>query len=82
MVAQEPVYDLYRYLYMNRVRFENSLATPALYDMIAGTPGTSGDSISYQPNAVNDTCVPPAPLSTGRTSRTRTTLALLAGSAT
>jgi len=30
VVSQEPVYDLYRYLYMNRVRFENSLATPAL----------------------------------------------------
>ncbi len=61
VVAQEPVYDLYRYLYMNRVRFENSLATPALYDMIAGTPGTSGDSISYQLNAVNDTSRPACP---------------------
>ena len=42
VVAQEPVYDLYRYLYTNRVRFTNSLATPALYDAIAGTPGTHG----------------------------------------
>ena len=39
VVAQEPVYDLYRYLYTNGVRYENSLATPALYDAIAGTPG-------------------------------------------
>src|ERR1700760_1879566 len=39
VVSQEPVYDLYRYLYTNRVRFENSLATPLLYDAIAGTPG-------------------------------------------
>jgi putative CocE/NonD family hydrolase len=39
VVSQEPVYDLYRYLYMNRVRFENSLATPALYDAIAGHSG-------------------------------------------
>jgi predicted acyl esterase len=31
VVAQEPVYDLYRYLYSNGVRFVNSLATPALY---------------------------------------------------
>ena len=26
VVSQEPVYDMYRYLYSNRVRFENSLA--------------------------------------------------------
>jgi uncharacterized protein len=38
VVSQEPVYDLYRYLYSNRVRFENSLATPLLYDAIAATP--------------------------------------------
>ena len=48
VVSQEPVYDLYRYLYMNRVRFENSLATPALYDAIAGTPGTAGDTLAYK----------------------------------
>src|SRR5204862_5255567 len=47
VVAQEPVYDLYRYLYTNRVRFSNSLLTPALYDGIAGTPGTAGDTLSY-----------------------------------
>ena len=62
VVSQEPVYDLYRYLYMNRVRFENSLATPALYDMIAGTPGTSGDTLAYQQNALNDTARPGCPL--------------------
>jgi predicted acyl esterase len=62
VVSQEPVYDLYRYLYMNRVRFENSLATPALYDAIAGTPGISGDSIAYQTNAVNDTSRPACPV--------------------
>jgi predicted acyl esterase len=61
VVSQEPVYDLYRYLYMNRVRFENSLATPALYDAIAATPGTSGDSIAYQQNAINDTSRPGCP---------------------
>jgi uncharacterized protein len=62
VVAQEPVYDLYRYLYMNRVRFENSLATPALYDAIAGTPGTSGDTLAYQQNALNDTSRPGCPV--------------------
>jgi predicted acyl esterase len=61
VVSQEPVYDLYRYLYMNRVRFVNSLATPALYDAIAGTPGTSGDTIAYQTNALNDTARPACP---------------------
>jgi predicted acyl esterase len=62
VVSQEPVYDLYRYLYMNRVRFENSLATPALYDAIAGTPGTSGDTLTYQTNALNDTSRPACPV--------------------
>jgi len=32
---------MYRYLYTNGVRFENSIATPALYDAIAGTPAAS-----------------------------------------
>jgi hypothetical protein len=61
VVSQEPVYDLYRYLYMNRVRFENALATPALYDAIAGTPGTSGDDLAYQQNALDDTARPGCP---------------------
>jgi predicted acyl esterase len=54
VVSQEPVYDLYRYLYTNRVRFTNSLATPLLYDAIAGTPGTTGDTLAYNANALND----------------------------
>ena len=28
VVSQEPVYDMYRYLYSNRVRFRNSFLTP------------------------------------------------------
>ena len=39
VVAQEPVYDDYRYLYGDGMRRENSVATPALYDGIAATPG-------------------------------------------
>src|SRR5947208_1650895 len=62
IVAGEPVYDLYRYLYMNRVRFVNSLATPALYDGIAGTPGTGSDTIAYNTNALNDTSRPGCPV--------------------
>ena len=38
VVAQEPVYDNYRYLYGDGIRRLNSLATPALYDAIAATP--------------------------------------------
>jgi predicted acyl esterase len=62
VVAGEPVYDLYRYLYMNRVRFENSVATPALYDAIAGTPGTSSDTLAYNTDALNDTARPGCPV--------------------
>jgi predicted acyl esterase len=62
VIAQEPVYDLYRYLYMNRVRFSNSLATPALYDAIAGSPGSASDTVAYNSNSVNDTPRPGCPL--------------------
>jgi predicted acyl esterase len=62
VVSQEPVYDLYRYLYMNRVRFVNSLATPALYDGIAGTPGSAGtDTLAYNINSINDSSKPGCP---------------------
>src|SRR4051812_42836957 len=54
VVAQEPVYDLYRYLYSNGVRFENSAATPALYDAIAATPGPLGDDPLYNVNGATD----------------------------
>ena len=39
VVAQEPVYDLYRYLYGDGMRRLNSGATPALYNLIALSPG-------------------------------------------
>jgi predicted acyl esterase len=62
VVAQEPVYDMYRYLYANGVRYPNSLLTPALYDAIAESPGTAGDSPQYQQNALNDSARPGCPL--------------------
>lgn len=43
VVAQEPVYDNYRYLFGDGIRRLNSVATPALYDAIAATPGPVGD---------------------------------------
>jgi uncharacterized protein len=61
VVSQEPVYDLYRYLYSNGVRFENSLLTPALYDAIAGTPGETGDDPGYIADSLNDTARPGCP---------------------
>ena len=61
LVAQEPVWDLYRYLYMNGVRYSNSLVTPALYDAIAGSPGPAGDGLAYNFNSVNDTSKPGCP---------------------
>jgi uncharacterized protein len=61
VIAQEPVYDLYRYLYSNRVRYVNSLATPGLYDAIAASPGTAGDTLAYNEASVTDTARPGCP---------------------
>ena len=64
VISQEPVFDLYRYLYSNGMKFENSLATPALYDAIAATPGVvgpQGDGTDYLastlPDATNPACL-------------------------
>jgi uncharacterized protein len=53
VVAQEPVYDDYRYLYGDGMRRENSLATPALYDGIAATPGPAAGSPNYNEQSLN-----------------------------
>jgi uncharacterized protein len=53
VVSQEPVYDMYRYLYADGIRFLNSLATPALYDAIAATPGSVADEPDYFIGSVN-----------------------------
>jgi uncharacterized protein len=54
VVSQEPVYDDYRYLYGDGMRRLNSLATPALYDGIAATPGPLTDSPDYTQSSLND----------------------------
>src|SRR4051812_26131141 len=54
VVSQEPVYDDYRYLYGDGMRRENSLATPALYDAIAATPGPLADNPDYTQSSIND----------------------------
>jgi predicted acyl esterase len=53
VVAQEPVYDDYRYLYGDGMRRLNSVATPALYDGIAATPGPLTDDPNYNENSLN-----------------------------
>jgi uncharacterized protein len=55
VVSQEPVYDLYRYLYGDGIRRENSFLTPALYDLIDLTPGPATDDPNYNLNGANDT---------------------------
>src|SRR5215216_1025057 len=55
VVSQEPVYDLYRYLYGDGMRRLNSVATPALYDAIDATPGPALDDPAYSVNGANDT---------------------------
>jgi putative CocE/NonD family hydrolase len=54
VVAQEPVYDDYRYLYGDGMRRLNSVATPALYDGIAATPGPLSDTPEYNQSSLND----------------------------
>jgi pimeloyl-ACP methyl ester carboxylesterase len=54
VVSQEPVYDDYRYLYGDGMRRENSVATPALYDGIAATPGPITDDPNYNVNSLNN----------------------------
>jgi uncharacterized protein len=58
VVSQEPVYDLYRYLYGDGIRRENSLLTPALYDLIDATPGPLADDPSYTANGAMDNMRP------------------------
>jgi len=61
VVSQEPVYDLYRYLYGDGIRRVNALLTPALYDLIDATPGPLGDTPSnpgYNVDGANDTVRP------------------------
>ena len=61
VVSQEPVYDLYRYLYGDGIRRANSVLTPALYDLIDLTPGTAQDSPDYNAGGLDDTQRPGCP---------------------
>src|SRR4051812_18313231 len=59
VVAQEPVYDDYRYLYGDGIRRENFAATPALYDAISATPGPVTDDPTYNAGALSDNASSP-----------------------
>ena len=50
VVAMEPVFAGYRYLYNNGVRFLNSLATPALFQAYDAQPGSTRDEPMYTVN--------------------------------
>src|SRR3954452_8117528 len=54
VVAQEPVYDEYRYLYGDGIRRLNFAATPAVYATQSWTPGTFNDDPTYNVNGAND----------------------------
>lgn len=48
VVAQEPVWNMYNYLYSNDVARPNNTATPNAYNSIASMGGTAGDSARYK----------------------------------
>ena len=50
VVAMEPVYSGYRYLYNNGIRFVNSVLTPAGFQAYDAKPGSTQDSPEYQTN--------------------------------
>ncbi|HEX2241463.1 MAG TPA: CocE/NonD family hydrolase [Actinomycetota bacterium] len=51
VVAMEPVYSGYRYLYNNGVRFLNSVATPVGFSAYDAKPGTLQDEPIYHVNS-------------------------------
>lgn len=51
VVAQEPVWNMYNYLYTNGVPRFNRILTPEAYNSIAALPGMPDDSAQYKANA-------------------------------
>ncbi|MEV1329223.1 CocE/NonD family hydrolase [Micromonospora costi] len=51
VVAQEPVWDMYNYLFSNEVPRPNVTGTPAAYNSIATMPPMADDSDRYKANA-------------------------------
>ncbi|WP_433443770.1 CocE/NonD family hydrolase [Nonomuraea sp. CA-141351] len=51
VVAQEPVWDMYNYLFSNKVPRPNVTGTPEAYNSIATIPSMADDSDRYKANA-------------------------------
>ncbi|HWL98286.1 MAG TPA: CocE/NonD family hydrolase [Nocardioidaceae bacterium] len=51
VVAQEPVWDMYNYLFSNKVPRPNVVGTPEAYNSIATMPAMADDSDRYTANA-------------------------------
>jgi hypothetical protein len=62
VVSQEPVYDLYRYLWGDGIPRLNAVLTPALYDAIDLTPGPVLDDPSYTVSGADSTQRPGCPV--------------------
>ncbi|MFC0505191.1 CocE/NonD family hydrolase [Micromonospora costi] len=58
VVAQEPVWDMYNYLFSNKVPRPNVTGTPAAYNSIAVMPPMAGDSDRYRANALYEASHP------------------------
>ncbi|MGH8866723.1 MAG: CocE/NonD family hydrolase [Actinomycetes bacterium] len=58
VVAQEPVWDMYNYLFSNKVPRPNVTGTPAAYNSIATIPAMADDSDRYQANAAYEASHP------------------------
>jgi uncharacterized protein len=58
VVAQEPVWDMYNYLFSNKVPRPNVVGTPAAYNSIATMPSMADDSDRYKANATYETTHP------------------------
>ncbi|WP_214414198.1 CocE/NonD family hydrolase [Sphaerisporangium fuscum] len=58
VVAQEPVWDMYNYLFSNKVPRPNVTGTPMAYNSIATIPPMADDSDRYKANAEYETSHP------------------------
>jgi putative CocE/NonD family hydrolase len=58
VVAQEPVWDMYNYLFSNEVPRPNVTGTPAAYNSIATMPPMADDSDQYKANATYEASHP------------------------
>ncbi|GAA3235848.1 CocE/NonD family hydrolase [Nonomuraea helvata] len=58
VVAQEPVWDMYNYLFSNKIPRPNVTGTPQAYNSIATLPSMADDSDRYKANAAYEASHP------------------------